>query len=479
MALALMNAADGVINLDPVAACGREARTYGVKQLAQRAGVDYKEFTSWNVECGDHETTVWVQPGTKKCIRFRNLSQKHWCDLQARKWHTSRAKWMFMPQDPVQRGIPDFAVPFSFPHVDCGFPLFWPVDGETVLCELDLPLSTLLTLARFEEIQTKERDVHGRFSAPMSIAYRDGFLDRPIVDEYGMAFEQALKYLLPGWQPRIRKLRVKLSHDIDLVGYPFRLRTGLGHIVRRYRPSAATRDLFGRLVGMRPTYLELVQVIAQRSLDRGLDSAIYWKASPAGPLDSGYDPCHPEIQKVIHWLEQMGAENGVHPGYETFLSPDRLRQELSVLRQALAAETLGGRQHYLRWSPKTWIDWEECGLAYDSTVGYAERVGFRAGTCFPYRPWLLSLNRESRLIEIPLIVMECVLPYAMGLRSQQSLEAIRDYSARCRLVGGVFTLLWHNNSLIEPIYGDTYEKILDELAGEGRFDWKNSAEEVY
>jgi uncharacterized protein DUF7033 len=313
----------------------------------------------------------------------------------------------------------------------------------------------------------------------MSIACRDGFLDRPIVDEYGLAIEQALTHLLPGWQARSRKLRVKLSHDIDTVGLPFRLRSALAHTVRGHRPSATARDLMGRLVGLRPIHLELVQTIAQLSLDRGLDSAIYWKASPPGPLDSGYDPRRREIQEVVRWLEQKEVENGVHPGYETFLSLDRLQQELYVLRQALAKRWLGGRQHYLRWSPQTWAHWEECELAYDSTLGYAERFGFRAGTCLPYRPWLLWLNREAKLIEIPLIVMECALAYNMGLNPRQSHEVIRDAIGRCRCVGGVFTLLWHNNSLIDPIYGDTYEKVLDALAGEGRFDWKNPDEDLY
>jgi hypothetical protein len=479
MAPTIMNTTEVVTESSRMAGDTREARLYAVRELARRASVSPEFFYSWNIDCGDSETTIYLQPGTRKCIRFRNLSPQRWHDLLLKKWHTSRATWMFAPPDTVQQVIPDFVVPFSLSRGDGRLPLFSPIDNETVVCDLDLPLSTLLTLSRFEEIQTDHRDAHGRFAAPMSVAYRDNFLERPIVDEYGLAVEQALTYLLPEWQPRTRKLRVKLSHDIDTVGYPFRVRTVLGHVVHRHQLSAAARDLVGRLVGLRPIHLELVQSIAQHSLDRGLDSAVYWKSAPAGPLDSGYDPRRREIQKVIRWLQQNGVENGVHPGYDTFLSPDRLQQELYVLRQALGEPSLGGRQHYLRWSPRTWKHWEECGLAYDSTVGYPERVGFRAGTCFPYRPWLLWLNREANLIEIPLIVMECVLAYKMGLNPQQSREVVRDSIARCRLVGGVFTLLWHNGSLIEPIYGDTYERILDDLAGEARFDWRKPGEELY
>ena len=114
-----------------------------------------------------------------------------------------------------------------------------------------------------------------------------------------------------------------------------------------------------------------------------------------------------------------------------------------------------------------------CGLAYDSTVGFADRVGFRAGTCFPYHPWLLHLNREANLIEIPLIVMDKTLMEYMGLSPEESLEEIYRSAARCRVVGGVFTLLWHNSSVANPKYSAAYSKALDHLGPADRYDWKS------
>jgi hypothetical protein len=125
------------------------------------------------------------------------------------------------------------------------------------------------------------------------------------------------------------------------------------------------------------------------------------------------------------------------------------------------------------------VHWEACGLAYDSTLGYADQVGFRAGTCIPYRPWLLSLNREAQLVEIPLLAMDCTLVVYMGLTPRPSLQLIFDCLARCHSVGGVFTLLWHQKSLIGSLYADIYDKILDRLAGHGKFDWKTPEKDLY
>ena len=140
---------------------------------------------------------------------------------------------------------------------------------------------------------------------------------------------------------------------------------------------------------------------------------------------------------------------------------------------------MGGRQHYLRWCPETWLHWERCGLAYDSTVGYADAIGFRAGTCIPYRPWLPALNREANLLEIPLLVMDRTLLGYMGLTEQQSLAAVLELLSRCRVVGGVFTLLWHNGSLTEPRYCRLYQKLLDALGGCGKYDWRSERDNCF
>jgi hypothetical protein len=157
--------------------------------------------------------------------------------------------------------------------------------------------------------------------------------------------------------------------------------------------------------------------------------------------------------------------------------PAELSAEAERCRSAIGEDTIGGRQHYLRWSPDTWLHWEQCGLAYDSTVGYADRVGFRAGTCWPYRPWLWSENRRADLLEIPLIVMDQTLvsPVYMGLPPDESVAAVQDVLRKCANVGGVLTLLWHNNCLGWP-YAAYWPRIFDALAGLENYDWRTDRE---
>jgi len=457
-----------------------QARVYGLKELARRAGVTAEFFRTWKIEVGAEETTVHVHPDTGKKVRFKHLGREGWSELKTRIFHTTKASWMCPPPDHLKELVPDFVVPFcAAASIGKQQALFNRVDDGCVECVQDLSLSTLLTLSRFEEMQASQRDAHGRFAGSMSLALSEGVLARPIVDEYGLAFEQALRLLLPRWQPGERRFRVMLSHDIDDIGLPFSLRSACGHAVRRHHPLASVRDLLHPLFGLRPTYLKLVEDVVQMPLARGLRSVVYWKASPPGPHDRGYDLDDPLIRNVINWLRDHDVEMGLHAGYETYLCPDRLLEEAQAFADVLGEWPSGGRQHYLRWCPQTWIDWETCGISYDSSVGYADQIGFRAGTCVPYRPWLLTLNREARLVEIPLLVMDATLIAYLHLSHEQSVARVADCMARSRAVGGVFTLLWHNATLLDPRYNGLYGHFLQGLQEVQTLDSRALDRELY
>lgn len=448
-----------------------EARRYALWELSRRAGVTRDQFDSWRIEHAVGHDVVWINGESPEKIDFPLAPAAFWKKLERRAFEIAHASWMFPPQPQISREIPDFIVPFASERIGSR-PLFQAIDSVTVICSLDLLTSLFLTLSRFEETIDDVRDEHGRFPSSESLAVKHGFLERPIVDEYGFALQQALSYLLPTYRAPVRELRVKLSHDIDDVGAPFRIRAVAGHTWVRHCPSASFRDLASAVSGVEPAYLSCVRAISRISLESGLDSALYWKSCAYSAYDSGYSLSDPKVQAVVRWAGEQGIELGAHPGYHTFSSCAELSRQLESIRNLIGTQSLGGRQHYLRWCPETWKDWESCGMAYDSTVGYADRIGFRAGTSIPYMPWLLDLGREARLLEIPLTVMDVTVAVTTQIPEEQ-FENVMRIVAKCRLVGGVFTLLWHNNSLMDSRYGDTYFRLINHLAGAKRFRWED------
>ena len=287
------------IQVEDVACFPRAATLYGITELARRAGVSAEMLRTWRIDFGEHGVVnVYVRPGSNQRIRFPQADLWFWNEIHRGQFCTSTAEWMCNPGATLAL-VPDFKIPFSSARREHVGPLFAQEGVDCVECALDLPISALLTLSRFEETFPGPRDVHGRFSAFLSLAWREGFLRRPIVDEYGLALEQALSYLLPAWRPEERRLRVKIGHDVDEIGVPFSVRTALGHTLRRKLPLATLRDLAAPLTGVATTYEKLLQRMVELSLERNLSSAVYWKAQVPGTRGAGYNIRCRRIRNLI------------------------------------------------------------------------------------------------------------------------------------------------------------------------------------
>ncbi|HJZ97682.1 MAG TPA: polysaccharide deacetylase family protein [Candidatus Solibacter sp.] len=451
-------------------ATSKNAILYTVRELGRRAGVAPESIARWKVRFLADRIHVFPEADAAVRIVFPYDPSKPARFAKLRAAPPGRYGWMLPPTSALIETIPDFTVLFS--DDAGGGPLFSGIGPGEMHCNADILTPTLWMLSRMEEAAPKPADAHGRFPASESAAFRGNCLDRPIVDEYALALRQALSHLLPGWVPLQRQLKLKLSHDIDLVGLPRSFRSTVGHVYPRRIPGAFVRDsLSGLGIGV-PAYLRAVIETARISRERGFDSAFYWKAAPRTRWDSGYDPEHPVVRAVIDRLLEDGFEMGVHPAYGTFDAPEQLEAEISRLRRVLGTGPLGGRQHFLRWRPFTWRSWEKAGLAYDSTVGFADVIGYRAGTAVPYHPWLLEEDRESGLLEIPLLVMDCTLTEYMKIPAAEAIARVAGLIRRSRATGGVFTLLWHNSGVIERPYTSLYPRLLNLFQSDGRYDWK-------
>lgn len=173
-------------------------------------------------------------------------------------------------------------------------------------------------------------------------------------------------------------------------------------------------------------------------------------------LDNRVSLDDPRLRALLREIHARGHEIGLHPGYNTYQHPEAMTRSVQTLRRVLEEEgidqpQLGGRQHYLRWqTPTTARLWDDNGLDYDSTLSYADRPGFRCGTCFEYPLFDAVAQRALHLRERPLILMECsvIAERYLGLGySDEALAMMQGYRDICHRLGGDFTLLWHNSHL--------------------------------
>jgi uncharacterized protein DUF7033 len=321
--------------------------------------------------------------------------------------------------------------------------------------------SAFFMLTRYEEVVVPDRDRHGRFPAAASIATRAGFLRMSIVDAYVELLWDALQRAWPRLRRRPRAFEVILTHDVDdplatLDHSPRDVTRQLGgDLVRRRDPRLAARRMRSLLGDRRFDPNNTFDFLMDVSERHGLRSAFYFLAHrDHGPRDGPYLFEDPWVRSLIGRIAHRGHEIGLHASWCTYRDATRTREERERLLRVAEAEGVhqerwGGRQHFLRWAnPDTWRNWEAAGLDYDCTLAYPEAVGFRTGTCHPYRVYDLRARRPLRLREMPFQIMDVTLLSAMALTPDAARATVMDIAAECRRYGGCLGILWHNNTLL-------------------------------
>jgi len=167
-----------------------------------------------------------------------------------------------------------------------------------------------------------------------------------------------------------------------------------------------------------------------------------------------------EIADTVRKLMTAGCEVGLH-GIDVWLDSSRGHEEIEEIRRLTGATNIGVRMHWLYYNQQAASSVEASGAAYDSTIGYNETVGYRAGTTQVYKP-----VGASELLELPLHVMDTALFYPSYLdltphRAKVLVGRMIDSAVR---FGGTLTINWHDRSLApERLWGGCYRDLIQEM----------------
>ena len=185
-----------------------------------------------------------------------------------------------------------------------------------------------------------------------------------------------------------------------------------------------------------------------------------------GPTPDTYDELRP---RLVATIKNAGAEVGLHGSYTAADDPARLAAEREEL-ESLAGPIDGHRYHYLRGDPHRNIT--NLPFRYDTTLGFPDAVGFRAGIARPFRPWDLEHDGPADVLEIPLAAMDATLAEEryLGLsakRAEPRLTALLDWAAAN---GGAFAILWHPDRF-DPLtsggWDTLYSRVLEGIRERG------------
>jgi peptidoglycan/xylan/chitin deacetylase (PgdA/CDA1 family) len=171
-----------------------------------------------------------------------------------------------------------------------------------------------------------------------------------------------------------------------------------------------------------------------------------------------------DIRDELKKLRANGNEIGLH-GIDAWRDRDKGRAEKEKISRGNGAAETGVRMHWLYFNEQSPAILEAAGFDYDSTVGYNQTVGYRAGTTQVFKP--LSV---SKMLELPMHIMDTALfyPSYLNLSPKQAEKIVGELIQNSVQFGGVLTINWHDRSIApERLWDDFYIKLLENLKAEG------------
>ena len=241
-------------------------------------------------------------------------------------------------------------------------------------------------------------------------------------------------------------------------------------VLRNY--AAATRLPFVQL-GLSTDWWQQFDQYA--GIEQGSGSTFFViprRGDPGRALDSAgpapfkraaaYSP--PDIKPQLDRLQAAGCEIALH-GLDAWADAGVAQAERASVARATPNGEVGVRMHWLYFDHGSPARLEAAGFTYDSTFGYNDTIGYRAGTAQAYRP--LGLEQ---LLELPLHIMDTALfyPSYLNLSDTKAAQAMTPLIEFVSQNGGALTINWHDRSLFpERLWGDSYIALLERLRERG------------
>jgi len=323
------------------------------------------------------------------------------------------------------------------------------ISGDDDIIEEDILGLLFYILSRAEEqLPNIGIDKHGRYLAENSILSKWRVIEKPIIDIWINAIAAYFGLSLP------LKHHYKSIPTIDIdTGYKhlhkglYRTFGGLVKLLFKDLPTFIERGIV--LLRFRKDPYDIYSTPISELKKAYPHLKVFVLNAKRGAYDSGLPQGSKGIKILVKTLLQHQVDVGIHPSYQSNKNKVVLEAELKGLRNC-SPKVHCSRQHFLKLHlPATYANLESLGIYHDYSMAYPNVVGFRAGTCRPYRFFNVSDNRVMNITVHSAAFMDgCFFQYN-DYNTQQALALGLKIKRTVEEVGGEFISIWHESTVSE------------------------------
>jgi hypothetical protein len=345
-----------------------------------------------------------------------------------------------------------------------------PIFFETANADIPFDIfgASFFLISRYEEYLPHNRDSHNRFRHDESVAFKGGFLERPIINLWAVELKNFLLTKFPALQFPHPVFSFTPTIDIDnAFAYKHKgfVRITSSLLARLF--SLEFKKFKNRLsvhAGYKKDPYDSYQTQFQIHKKYNVKPLYFILLGDYSKFDRNISPNNKSFIDLVKSLDKNG-KIGIHPSYKSNKSEALLVKEKGRLEGIVNAPISRSRQHYIKLEiPCTYRNLIKIGVKEDYSMGYPTKTGFRASTCIPFYFFDVEENIQKDLKIYPFVAMDSTLKHYHKFRSKEVVSYLRPIVEEVKTVGGNFTFIFHNESIGNERnwknWGDIYEKVI-------------------
>ena len=363
-----------------------------------------------------------------------------------------------------------FETTIIYQKIDCfkvnNYTAFFKINNADF--SFDIFAASFYLLSRYEEYLPHKKDMYGRFAHENSLAFKERFLQLPLINIWVKDFILALKNRFSFLQTTESEFTFLPTYDID--------------IAFSYRHKGFVRNLGGFLKNPSLQRLKVLCCINNDPFDvydQLDDLHKKYKLKPfyfflIAVKNSLYDKnISPTNNAMVNLIKTHAKKYtvGIHPSWQSGDNISLLKEEKNELEKITKQPINISRQHYIRFNlPEGYNQLIKNKISDDHSMGYGSINGFRASVASSFFWYDLSTEQQTSLRIHPFCYMEANSFYEQHLTPAEAFNELMEYYTICKEVNGTLITIWHNHLLgTDKIYtgwAEIYQKFLERIGEE-------------
>ncbi len=329
-----------------------------------------------------------------------------------------------------------------------GTPCFFQA-GERSTIPFDIFAASFFMLSRYEEYLPHVKDIHGRFSPKDSIAFQNGFLQKPVVDIWAYKVLQALKERFEdlGYKTKtyefISLIDVATSHCYanrgvvrGIVGMlmdlgTFKLKRVVERIAVGFNRQKDPYDNYAEIIALHKKY--------------GIKCNFFFQFADYSKYDKNVSTNSIKFKSLIkHVADYMPVS--LAASYSSFSDLELLKKEKANLEEVINRPVNNCKMRYNRVDiPQTYRNLIATEFTNDFTMGYTFELGFRAGTCTPFQFYDIPLEVKQPIKVHPFAIHDISLSKIK--KDQELFHQVQLITNEVKKVNGTLIAMFSNEVL--------------------------------